>query len=239
MNVCHFDFSAINDNDYEPFFHSLPKIILKKTKMVKFSCDLQNNENNDDDIKVNYSIAMNSPRFMQYLMKILRIVLPMTNTLVYLELSNINIPEVHQIVLFQEMSKCRSLKKFITNKVPLTNNAFALLLKMISPYQYQVLSFSQTQLSSLVFMRIYKFLKRKSEQKWQLKVFDVKDSNFTAEEFQKIDQLVERQISKVKDTTEEKDPEESKEQKAMSAQKSGIYQDDHDTEREYYSSYEN
>lgn len=238
-DFCHFDFSSINDNYYDPFFHSLPKIILKKIKMVKFSCDKQVENNIDDELDINYSIAVNSPRYMQYLMKILRVVLPMTKTLVYLELSNIDIPEVHQIVLFQEMSKCKSLKQFITKNVPLTNNAFAILLKLISPYQYQILSFSQTNLSSPVFMRIYKFLKKNSDKKWKLEVFDVKDSDFTEKELQKIDQLIERQLSKINnENSEEKNNDDAEAQKTAPTQKSGIYQDDHDTEREYYSEYE-
>ena len=44
-DFCHFDFSAINDNDYEPFFHSLPKIILKKKLITLFICFLPMNFN--------------------------------------------------------------------------------------------------------------------------------------------------------------------------------------------------
>lgn len=239
-DFCHFDFSSINDNYYDAFFHSLPKIIQKKVKMIKFSCDKQYENNVDDEQDINYSIAINSPRYLQYLMKILRIILPMTETLVYLELSNIDIPEVHQIVLFQEMSKCHSLKQFITKNVPLTNSAFAILLKLITPYQYQILSFSQTKLTSLVFMRIYKFLKKKSDKKWQLEVFEVKDSDFTEKELQKIDQLIDRQLSQIQDENvdEKKSNDKNETQQTISAQKSGIYQDVHDTEGDYYSEYE-
>lgn len=236
-DFCHFDFSFINSNYYDSFFHSLPKLIFKKIKMVKFSCDRRYEINDDTDQIVNYSIAVNQSKYMQYLMKILRIILPKTNTLVSLELSNINIPEIHQIVLFQEMAKCKSLKQFITNNIPITNNSFAILLKLISPYQYEVLSFNQTNLSSLVFMRIYKFLKKKSSDRWKLKIFDVRGSDFTDKEFQKINELLERHQSQANANEEEINDDENDAQKTVSAPKSGVFKDDHDTDRDYYSNY--
>lgn len=196
--ICHFDLSSIRSKFYDEFFRSLPNIVYKKSIKLKFSCDRQARYQFESDAQhdkiLNNSISKNNPRYLQYLLKILREILPLTRTLTVLELSNLDISEIHQKALFEKMKSCRSLKVFKTYNVPITNDAFAKLLKSLSPYQYQYLSFLQTQLSSIVFMNIYKFLKRRphNDDHWTLTGFDVSDADFTKKEFGKIEDLLSR-----------------------------------------------
>ena len=101
----HFDFSFIPYEQYTHFFNSLPNIIYKKCKNIRFSCDFEyqysekvKNEKKRNPKKeqlIDESIAGIRPKFLPYLIKILTRILPRTTRLEKIHISCMRIkPEL-------------------------------------------------------------------------------------------------------------------------------------------------
>lgn len=167
---CHFDFSFIPFSQYTKFFNTLPNFIYKKCKNIKFSCDFEyeysqkkkvsGKTNRKRENLISDSIAGSRPKFLPYLMKILSRVLPKSKNLVTLQLSNLNIDPDNFDSVIDSIGKCRTLRNLEFTDIPFTDKHCIKLLKLISPYQYEVLCFNDCLLTSGSYRAFEEFLYR-------------------------------------------------------------------------------
>lgn len=199
--IINFDFSMISSDKYEQFFHSLPNFLYKKCKAVCFSCDFAKNAKSGSEKETIWyqSIAVMKPKFLKYLFKILRNVLPKSKSLCYLGFSNLDIPDKLLLTLMQYISTYKSLDSLSFKNTVISDENFAYIMKHTSPYKFKKFEFIDAQIDSKVFYQIYKFLKRKpndDDATWVLKEFNVSMCKFKPREFEKIRELIQRHTPK-------------------------------------------
>ena len=195
-----YDFSILNYEKFEPFFNTLPNMIYKKIERVSFSCQLDAecgkagkvDQKRLDTLKD--SILLKKPTFLPYLIKILTKTLPKTKRLISLEFVSMKIPSDLMIALFDAIGTCKTLQRLYFKNVKTKDEDFQHLLKLISPYQYKSISFINCSLTSASFEAIKEFIERTPEMTSQyvrtIKEFNVDDCNFTFEELNTIEELV-------------------------------------------------
>lgn len=146
-SYCSFDFSILQVSHYQKFFNTLPNFLYKKVKKVSFNCNFEFNyskSGHKSDRRENLiaeSIANNKPKFIPYLVKILKIVLPKTKTLKSIEFSAMRIPRGMLSILLKAISKCPTIEVIRFINVPVSDDHITSFLPRITPYQFQEVSF--------------------------------------------------------------------------------------------------
>ncbi|EAY18390.1 hypothetical protein TVAG_045920 [Trichomonas vaginalis G3] len=164
---CSFDFSILQFNHYEKFFNALPNFLYKKVKKVSFNCDFEFNYSKSGHKSerceniIAESIANKKPKFIPYLVKILKIVLPKTKILKSIEFSSMKIPRGMLSVLLKSIAKCPTLEFVRFINVPVTDDHLTSFLPRINPYQYQEVSFVSCGITSRSIPNIKTFIRKR------------------------------------------------------------------------------
>lgn len=168
VNRAEFDFSAISVADFYGFFNTLPNLIYKKCRNVRFCNDFgnaieENPENNvsENDIRqYERSIRNTKPGYPIYLAKIISKVLPKSKLLTNLELDRISLSpqSFKEIVNAIRKSRLKSIK-FANLKIQ--DDDFQYFLSKISPYRLENIVIENCQITDKSSDAIQAFLERK------------------------------------------------------------------------------
>ena len=166
-HFCSFDFSILPDEQYEKFFNSLPNLIYKKLEKVSFNCDFQfsyaasGKSSVRKENLISDSIANKRPKFIPYLTKILKFVLPKSKTLKSIEFSAMHIPRGMLSIILSSISKSKSLDSVIFKNIQIHDEYVIRFLSQISPYQYYEVSFPHCGLTSACYPAIKTFIRQR------------------------------------------------------------------------------
>ena len=166
-HFCTYDFSILPDEQYEKFFNSLPNLLYKKIERVSFNCDFQFQYSNSGKTSVRKenlisdSIANKRPKFIPYLAKIFKFVLPKSKTLKGLEISSMHISRGLLSIMLSAISKSKSLESIVFKNVHFHDDYVIRFLQEISPYQFSEVSFISCGLTSRCFPAIKSFIRQR------------------------------------------------------------------------------
>lgn len=196
---CTFDFSIIPVDQYNPLFNSFPNFLFKKVQSISFNCNFEYQYQNlgrkstkREEI-ISQSIANLKPKFIPYLAKIMKNVLPVTKKLTSIEFSSVNIGRAIMPQILTTLATSKQIETIVFKNVPTNDDHFIRFLGSASPYVLKNVAFINCGLSSVSFPAIKNFLKQrpsKSSKMRKLQVFDVSGNNFTHDEFMEIINLL-------------------------------------------------
>ena len=198
-HFCSFDFSILPDEQYEKFFNSLPNLLYKKLEKVSFNCDFQFSYASSGKTSVrkenliSESIANKKPKFIPYLTKILKFVLPKSKTLKSIEFSAMHIPRGMLSIILSSISKSKSLDSVIFKNIQIHDDYVVRFLSDISPYQYYEVSFPNCGLTSACYPAIKSFIRQRPKTSIidrKLEVMNLEGCSFTQRELSTISGLI-------------------------------------------------
>ena len=196
---CDFDFSIIPNDQYEKLFNSFPNFLYKKVEAVSFNCNFEyeyqqlGRKSTKRENLISDSIANNKPKFIPYLVKILKIVLPKTKSLHSIEFASMKISRSIMPKLLNILATNRQIDTIIFRNVPTSDDHFIRFLGSATPYVLKKVAFNGCGLTSVSFPAIKTFLKQRAPKGLttrQLQEFDLSGNSLTTAEFDDIEDLV-------------------------------------------------
>ena len=168
VNRAEFDFSAISVDDFSGFFNTLPNLIYKKCRNIRFCNDFgnaieENPENNvsENDIRqYERSIRITKPGYPIYLAKIISKVLPKSKLLTNLEFDRISLSPQSFKEITNAIKKSR-LKSIKFANLKIQDDDFQYFLSKISPYRLENIVIENCQITDKSSDAIQAFLERK------------------------------------------------------------------------------
>lgn len=163
---CSFDFSVIPIDQYTPLFNTFPTFLVKKIESISFTCNFEyqyaqlgRKSEKREEIITN-SIANNKPKFIEYLLKIMKIVLPSTRTLKRIEFCSMRLNRKIIPRIFSALVSCPSLEIISFKNVQICDDQFIKFLGSLSPYKIQELKFVSCGLTNRSTPAIVNFINR-------------------------------------------------------------------------------
>ncbi|EAX86056.1 hypothetical protein TVAG_126960 [Trichomonas vaginalis G3] len=175
---CSFDFSIIPCDQYQMLFNAFPTFLCKKIESISFNCNFEFQYSNlgkkskkREEI-ISNSIANVKPKFIEYLLKIMKIVLPKTRYLARIEFSCMQLNRKLIPRLFSILYSCPTIKNICFKNVQIDDDQFIKFIGSLSPYRIEELKFVGCGISNRSTPSILNFInkpKKKYEESRRLK----------------------------------------------------------------------
>lgn len=169
-SIYHFDFSKISGDKYKPLLCTLQHFAKKKVESIGFSCDelfkaqQRSLSGHQMPIYVLNSIAKTQSHYVRNIIELLCLVLPRSNRLKEIVLSNLNIKKESLSRLIEAMSHSPSLENINLSKMPIGDDVFNLMLQKLDPNQIKCIMATHCGITRNCVDSIISFIGRKDQQ---------------------------------------------------------------------------
>ncbi|OHT16672.1 hypothetical protein TRFO_41665 [Tritrichomonas foetus] len=195
MSRCVFDFSSISIDDFDGLFNTLPQLVYKKVKSLKFCNDtavkLESGTYDAPDEEIRnyqYSIKNQKPGYSTYISKIISQALPRTKLLTTLEFDRIPLSHESFENITNSIRKCPRIKNVAFSNLRVHDEDFVYFLTHVSPYKLDSIKFVNCQISENVYDSIRKFLNSQpgegdvlKDGQWRLATLNLDNKEITAD----------------------------------------------------------
>jgi hypothetical protein len=189
---CTFDFARIDYLDYHPFFHGLPNLIVKTAAAIHFKSSASANP---DPQAVEGTIAVQQPKFADYLIKLLNRKLPESRVLTTLTLDSLTIPDTYFKLLVDACANrnTKHLKTLELKEITISASSADYLFSKLSPYRLESLKVTHCGLTETSYDSIIAFLRKQpgaGEGDWTLKELDLDGNELQPDTLGEISELL-------------------------------------------------
>ena len=195
MAHCTYDLSVLSIDDYDGFFNTLPQLVYKKVKSLRFCNDYAAKlespgyEASDSEVRdYEYSIKNQKPGYSSYIAKIVSQVLPRTKLLTHLEFDRIPFNGESFRAIADAVKRSYRIKSVSFANTRVNDDDFVYFLRTVSPYKLDNISFVNCQISEKVYDTVREFLSRqpakddnKKDGEWRLATLNLDERLITSE----------------------------------------------------------
>lgn len=165
----HFDFSKISGDKYEPLLRTLQHFAKKQIESLGFSCDelyraeQKSLAGQQIPVQVLNSIAKTKSHYVRNIVELLCLVLPRSNRIKEITLSNLNIKKDYLARIIAAMSHSPSLENINLKKIPIGDEIFRVLLQVLDPNQIKSINISFCAITNNCTDDIISFIHKKDQ----------------------------------------------------------------------------
>jgi hypothetical protein len=189
------DFSLIPSPLYHPLFLGLHRFFVNSPQVLIFQCSIVEPVSELsaalNSVQALPPITTECPKFVRWLMRILRHCLWKSQNLISLGLCDLPPFNVDRFI-GEGLAKSTSLQRLILQGVLLNELSLKILLSVVSPFHYEELRLLNCGLDGSNRRTVYRYLKRgrASRQRWTLAVFDLSRNGFDPRDLEKFERLL-------------------------------------------------